>query len=127
MSKEPMREMVCINCPIGCNLKVYGDSEDSIRVEGNKCPRGEKYGRDEVLSPRRMVTSSIPLRKDEKTGIFEMVSVKTESAVPKGLIFQVLSEIKKVKLKAPVEVGDVILKNVSGTGIDVVATQKREQ
>lgn len=122
-----MRKMVCINCPIGCNLTVYGDNEDNIRVDGNKCPKGYQYGKDEVLNPKRMVTSSVPIKKDKKTGIYEMVSVKTESAVPKELIFQVLSEIKKVKLKAPVEVGDVILKDVLGTGINVVATQKRRE
>lgn len=126
MNREVMRELICINCPIGCDLKVYGDNKDNIRVEGNKCPRGEIYGKDEVLNPRRMVTSSVPIRKDEKTGIYEMVSVKTESAVPKELIFQVLSEIKRIKLTVPVEVGDVILRNVLGTGIDIVATAKKE-
>lgn len=123
-----MREMICINCPIGCNLKVYGDNEENIRVEGNKCPRGLQYGTDEVLNPKRMVTSSVPLREDENTGIYQMISVKTSEAVPKELIFSVLKEIKSIDLKSKgikkIEVGDILLENVCNTGVDVVATQR---
>ena len=123
-----MREMICINCPIGCNLKVYGDSEENIRVEGNKCPRGLQYGTDEVLNPKRMVTSSVPLREDENTGIYQMISVKTSEAVPKELIFSVLKEIKSIDLKSKgikkIEVGDILLENVCNTGVDIVATQR---
>lgn len=123
-----MREMICINCPIGCNLKVYGDSEENIRVEGNKCPRGLQYGKDEVLNPKRMVTSSVPLSVDENTGIYQMISVKTSEAVPKELIFSVLKEIKSIDLKSKgikkIEVGDVLLENVCNTGVDIVATQR---
>ncbi len=123
-----MREMICINCPIGCNLKVYGDNEENIRVEGNKCPRGLQYGKDEVLNPKRMVTSSVPLRKDENTGIYQMISVKTSEAVPKELIFSVLKEIKSIDLKSKgikkIEVGDILLENVCNTGVDIVATQR---
>lgn len=123
-----MREMICINCPIGCNLKVYGDNEENIRVEGNKCPRGLQYGTDEVLNPKRMVTSSVPLREDENTGIYQMISVKTSEAVPKELIFSVLKEIKSIDLKSKgikkIEVGDILLENVCNTGVDIVATQR---
>ena len=120
--------MICINCPIGCNLKVYGDNEENIRVEGNKCPRGLQYGKDEVLNPKRMVTSSVPLRKDENTGIYQMISVKTSEAVPKELIFSVIKEIKSIDLKSKgikkIEVGDILLENVCNTGVDIVATQR---
>lgn len=123
-----MREMICINCPIGCNLNVYGDSEENIRVEGNKCPRGLQYGKDEVLNPKRMVTSSVPLSEDENTGIYQMISVKTSEAVPKELIFSVLKEIKSIDLKSKgikkIEVGDILLENVCNTGVDIVATQR---
>ena len=124
--RNDMREMICINCPIGCNLKVYGDREENIRVEGNKCPRGLQYGKDEVL--KRMVTSSVPLSVDENTGIYQMISVKTSEAVPKNLIFSVLEEIKRIDLKKmgikKIEVGDVLLENVCNTGVNIVATQK---
>ncbi len=123
-----MREMICINCPIGCNLKVYGDNEENIRVEGNKCPRGLQYGTDEVLNPKRMVTSSVPLCVDENTEIYQMISVKTSEAVPKELIFSVLKEIKSIDLKSKgikkIEVGDILLENVCNTGVDIVATQR---
>ena len=123
-----MREMICINCPIGCNLKVYGDSEENIRVEGNKCPRCLQYGKDEGLNPKRMVTSSVPLSVDENTGIYQMISVKTSEAVPKELIFSVLKEIKSIDLKSKgikkIEVGDVLLENVCNTGANIVATQR---
>ena len=123
-----MREMICINCPIGCNLKVYGNNEENITVEGNKCPKGLQYGKDEVLNPKRMVTSSVPIGKDVETGIYQMISVKTSEAVPKKLIFSVLEEIKNIDLKKEgikkIEVGDVLLENVCNTGVNVVATQR---
>ena len=88
-----------------------------------------QYGKDEVLNPKRMVTSSVPICKNKETGIYQMISVKTSEAVPKNLIFSVLEEIKRIDLKKmgikKIEVGDVLLENVCNTGADIVATQRK--
>ena len=115
MSK--VKEMVCIVCPNSCSLKVYIDGRRIIKVEGNLCPRGEKYARQELTAPRRMVFSVLKV----KNGDMPTVSVKTASPVPKECIPKIMKALSSIEVDAPVEVGQVILK-VCGT--DIVATRK---
>lgn len=114
-----MREFVCICCPMGCHLVVDDSDKENIKVSGNTCPRGKNYGINEVTAPKRMVTSSIKV----KNGKDDVVSVKTKEAIPKELIFDVLNELKGLEVNAPVSIGDVIIKNVLNTGIDIVASR----
>ena len=112
------RELICIQCPMGCPLKVTVDG-DSVTVTGNTCPRGAVYGKKEVTNPTRTVTSTARVEGGE----IPRVSVKTATDVPKGKIRDVMTEIRALLLKAPVRIGDVVLSNVAGTGADVVATK----
>ena len=105
-----MREMICICCPMGCRLTVE-KTADGYSVTGNTCPRGKVYAIDEMTAPKRMVTSSVPV----DNGNYKTVSVKTSVSVPKTL--------GGVRLDAPVKIGDVVVKNVLGTGADFVATR----
>jgi len=114
-----MKEFVCICCPMGCHLVVDDSDKENIKVSGNTCPRGKNYGINEVTAPKRMVTSSIKV----KNGKDDVVSVKTKDAIPKELIFDVLNELKGLEVSAPVSIGDVIIKNVLNTGIDIVASR----
>ncbi len=113
------RELTCINCPMGCQLTVTIDGKD-ITVTGNTCPRGEDYAKKEVTDPRRIVTSSVPVRGSET----KRVSVKTKTDIPKDKIFDVMEVIKKTTVNAPIEIGDVVCENVCGTGVQIVATQR---
>ena len=79
-----VRELICIGCPLGCPLTVKMDG-DQIEVSGNTCKRGDDYARKEVLSPTRIVTSSVHVTG----GAIEMVSVKTKEDIPKGKIFEI--------------------------------------
>ena len=111
------REMTCIVCPMGCRLTVTKDGEN-IKVTGNTCPRGEKYARQEFTNPMRTVTSSVFV----DGGKISMCSVKTKDTISKSIIPQVLREIRATRVKAPVSIGDVIIPNVCGSGVDIVAT-----
>lgn len=110
------RELTCINCPMGCSLIATIDG-DKITITGNTCIRGEQYGKAEVTNPTRIVTSTIKVDNNQR------VSCKTEKAIPKDKIFEVMEEIKKTRAKAPVLIGDVLIENVANTGINVVATK----
>ena len=112
------RELICIGCPLGCPLTVRVDG-DNVDVSGNTCKRGDDYARKEVLSPTRIVTSSVHV----KGGELEMVSVKTKEDIPKGKIFEIMDEIRKITVNAPVSIGDVVIENAAGTGIPVIATK----
>lgn len=113
------REMICINCPMGCRLTVDDTDKANVKVTGNTCPRGVTYAVNEVNSPKRMVTGSVKVNG----GTIAMCSVKTREAIPKQLIFDALREINKVQLTAPVAIGDVVIANVCNCGVDVIATK----
>ena len=116
------KEITCIVCPIGCKIMVSQEG-DQVTVDGNKCRRGQEYARSEALDPRRVTTTSVLV----KNGEWPLVSVKTTKPVPKKLVFQVLDEIRKQYVAAPVICGQVLLENVCKTGIDVVATKTVEK
>ncbi|WP_349945794.1 DUF1667 domain-containing protein [Lacrimispora sp. BS-2] len=116
------REMICIRCPLGCPLTVRIEG-DQVEVTGNSCSRGEEYGKKEVLSPTRVVTSSVRVIG----GDLEMVPVKTKQDIPKDKIFACMEEIRKVEISAPVLIGDVIIPDCAGTGVSIVATRNIEK
>lgn len=118
-----MKEFICINCPLGCHLVVDDSDKNNIIVTGNTCPRGKTYGINEILNPKRMVTSSVCVLNGENN----VVSVKTKEAIPKGLIFESLEILKNIKVNAPVHIGDVIVKNVLNTNVDIIATRNVER
>lgn len=113
-----IRELTCINCPLGCAIKVEMDGNTILSVTGNTCNRGEIYARNEVINPVRVVTSSVKVRDGEQA----VVSVKTKEAIPKDKIFEVADAMKNIILDAPVSIGDIVTSNVASTGIDLVAT-----
>lgn len=113
------RELTCIGCPLGCTLTVTMDGGSVASVTGNTCPRGDAYARKEVTNPTRIVTSTVRV----KNGILAMVNVKTASDIPKDKIFDCIHAIKDVTVEAPVSIGDVILPNVAGTGVDIIAAR----
>ena len=114
------REMVCIVCPMGCHLTVTRGDDGQVSVAGNTCKRGETYGAQEFTNPMRVVTSSVFVDGGE----MPLASVKTRGTVPKAKIGEVLGALTRVRLTAPVAIGDVVVENVVGTGVDVVATRR---
>ena len=116
-------EFPCISCPLGCPLKVETDQAGNvIQVTGNTCKRGEIYGKKEVTAPERMVASTVKV----VGGSAPLVSVRTRTDIPKGKIFDCMEAIRAAKVQAPVHIGDVVVENVCGTGVDVVATKAVE-
>lgn len=108
----------CIVCPAGCIIDVTLKDGDVVSVTGNTCKRGETYARDEVTAPVRIVTSLVPVVNGEKP----VVPVKTAAPIPKDRIPACAEALKDIKIPAPVAIGNVVLSNVCGTGIDMVAT-----
>ncbi|HDQ15358.1 MAG TPA: DUF1667 domain-containing protein [Sediminispirochaeta sp.] len=117
--KTATKDMVCIVCPIGCRLKVSQTGEE-VRVEGNRCPRGEVYGREEILAPKRTVTATCTVI----SGRHRRLPVKTDAALPTEHIDSLLQEIYRLKIEAPVEAGQVLLENFKDTGVNLVAGRR---
>ncbi|GAA0121023.1 MAG: DUF1667 domain-containing protein [Clostridium argentinense] len=112
-----IKELICIVCPRGCHLEI--DVDNGYKVSGNSCPRGIEYGVKELTSPTRVVTSTVKI----KGGIHNRLPVKTNGAIPKELNFECMKLLDDVEVSSPVKVGDVIIENVLGTGIDLIATR----
>ncbi len=116
-----IRELTCISCPLGCALRVEVDENGkAVSVSGNTCKRGEEYGRREVTAPVRTVTSTVKV----EGGSAPVVPVRTRGDIPKGKIFDCMDEIRLARVKAPAKIGDTVIKNVAGTGVDVIVTQE---
>ena len=113
------RQLTCIGCPMGCPITVTMDKGAILSIEGFTCKRGETYARKEVTNPTRIVTSTVRVAG----GVAPVVSVKTAQDIPKGEIFPCAEALRQVVVSAPVAIGDVVLRNVAGTGVDVVATK----
>ena len=114
-----VRNLTCINCPMGCALTVEMRGNEVVNITGNTCKRGEVYAQKEVSNPTRIVTSTVRV----SGGKSDMVSVKTREDIPKGKIFECVRALKNVEVQAPIRIGDVIVSNIADTGIDVVATK----
>ena len=113
-----MRELVCIVCPRWCRLQVH--EEHGCAVTGNSCPRGAEYGKNELLHPTRVLTSTVCIQG----GLHRRLPVKTTAPIPKELIFEAMDALNEVHLTAPVHLGQVVIPNLLGTGVDVVATRE---
>ena len=118
MGTVTTRELTCIGCPMGCPLIVTMEAGEVISVTGNTCKRGDVYARKEVTNPTRIVTSTVRVSGGD--------AVKTKEDIPKGKIFECVKALKSVEVPAPVHIGDVLVKDVAGTGVDIVATKNVE-
>lgn len=112
------RELICIGCPLGCMLTVEMEGTEILNVTGNTCPRGKTYAEKEVTNPTRIVTSTVKVVGGDRP----TVSCKTKSDIPKSKIFDVARALKGVEAKAPICIGDILVENAAGTGVQIVAT-----
>ena len=112
------RNLTCIGCPLGCAITVTMDGGNVVSITGNTCKRGSDYAAKEVTHPTRIVTSTVCVRGGP------MVSVKTAQDIPKEKIFEIMKYINALTVTAPVHIGDVLLKDIAGTGVDLIATKE---
>lgn len=113
------RNLTCIGCPLGCALAAETEHGEVINVTGNTCRRGDDYARKEVTHPARTVTSTVRVTG----GDIPMVSVKTAQDIPKEKIMDIMDCIRSIQAQAPVHIGDVLLENAAGTGVNIIATK----
>jgi len=117
LDQEPL-DIICVACPKGCRLEVHRENGE-ILVANAGCKRGKEYAAGEINDPRRMVASTVRVLH----GIHPLIPVYTQSPFPKGMISELLAEIRKVQVEAPIKYGQVIIKDALNTGIDVLASR----
>jgi CxxC motif-containing protein len=120
MSDRPVLDrLTCVLCPVGCELEVRKDKTGELDVRGSQCDKGIPFAVEEVLYPKRNLAMSVPVRGTAAT----MVSVRLSGRVPREMIFPILAEIARLRPEAPVRRGQVLIADVLGTGVDVIATR----
>jgi CxxC motif-containing protein len=110
---------LCIGCPLGCRLEVDAVDGEVVEVRGHSCKRGKEFAVQEYTDPRRFVTTTVRV----EAGRWPRLPVKTAASVPKDRVADVARALHELTVTAPVAMGDVVLADVLGTGVDVVATR----
>ncbi len=117
------RTFTCIVCPRGCEVTASLDDKGAIvSVEGNFCPRGEAYVTNELTHPMRQLTSTVII----KNAIYERLPVILSSEIPKDRMTEVMSALNGITVEAPVKRGDIVIADVCGLGVDVVASRSMD-
>lgn len=119
-----MKQLTCIVCPKGCRLTLVADTnaEGGYRIEGNFCAKGIAYALEEGTHPMRTLTTTVsisgaPLRR---------LPARTAAPIPKERVMDVMQAINKFTATAPVHIGQVLIQNILGLGVDLVATRDME-
>lgn len=118
-----VRQMTCIMCPMGCDLTVKSGEDaggEQFLVSGNTCPKGKEYAMQEMTNPQRNIATSVLV----KGGELPLASVRLNHTIPKDRIFDVMAEIRRQSLDAPVRAGQVVIADVLGLGADVIVTKQ---
>ena len=113
-----VRQLICVQCPLGCQLTVEYDGEHEPVVTGNTCKNGAMYGKSEVTDPRRTLTTSVKV-----AGGTVPVSVRSAQPIPKAVLKQCLEILHDTVLEKGSKAGTVVVPNILDTGIDIVTTR----
>ncbi|EGS31789.1 MULTISPECIES: DUF1667 domain-containing protein [Megasphaera] len=117
------KQMNCIMCPMGCLLTVTLTDGAVTDVKGNTCPRGEIYAHQELTNPQRMLTSTVSVQG----GVLALLPVVSKTTLPKGKILECANELRNISVEAPIKTGDVIVSNILGLGVDIIASRDMEK
>lgn len=113
------KHFVCVVCPIGCEIDVVHDGSKIISMEGNKCERSEEFVSQELIEPMRILTTTVRIQGSR----WVVIPVRTDKSVPKRLFPRIMRQLRRVKLQAPVNMLDVVVRDVLGTRANIIATR----
>lgn len=114
-----LKSFTCIECPKGCKIVVNFEGDKIHSLEGQGCKKGKLYAEQEILSPKRILTSTVKAQNLE----LKFIPVKTSAPIPKSKIFEAMNQIKKIVINKPVNIGEIIVKDFVVEGINLVATR----
>ena len=113
------KEIICTVCPRGCHIMVEGEGDTVLCVEGYSCKRGLEYASAEFAHPVRILTTTVKLAGVQS----DLLPVRSTAPIPKEKIFDCMEVIRSVEAALPVSRYDVIVRDICGTGVDIVATK----
>lgn len=117
------RVFACIVCPKSCKVGVETENGVITGIDGYSCKRGKNYVVSEINRPERMLTTTVRVRG----GKLPLVPVKSHKPIPKGLLFECMKVINSIETDAPVGIGEVLVENILGTGVNIIAAREIEK
>lgn len=114
-----MTELICIVCPKGCRIRAEKQADGSVAASGAGCEKGIMYAGEEMTAPARVVTSTVAV----EGALLPRLPVKSASPVPKSLVRDTVRALQSVRVVSPVRRGEVVARNVAGSGADFIATR----
>ncbi len=112
------KNFTCIVCPVSCSLTVYQEGENII-VEGNSCERGKVFGKNEFINPKRMLTTTVKVIGSN----LKRLPIISSDEIPKDRIFEIVQELYKISVEAPIKRGQTIIEDICGTGVNIIASR----
>jgi CxxC motif-containing protein len=119
VKKKEVRVITCIICPVGCIAKVTIENGKITEIEGLECPRGEEYVRRELEAPVRDFFTTVRING----AAIPVLPVRSTQPIPKDKILDCVLELANVVVAAPVEAGEIIVRNPLGLEVDIIATR----
>lgn len=116
---EKKHNLICINCPLGCRLEVIETDNGGWLIEGNQCKRGKIYAIKELTEPTRVLTTTVKVNN----GLLNRLPVRSKDSIPKDKIYDAMKLINQITVESPVHVGDIIIKDILETGVDIIASR----
>jgi len=117
------RHFVCVVCPVGCEIDVVHDGSKIISMEGNRCEKSVEFVSQELIEPMRVLTTTVRIQESK----WPVIPVRTDKAVPKRLFPRIMKRLRRIKLQAPVDMLDVVVKDVLRTGAHIIATRTMQR
>ncbi|MBR6822183.1 MAG: DUF1667 domain-containing protein [Clostridia bacterium] len=117
------KELICINCPMGCRLNVTIEDGSVTEVTGNTCPRGREYALKEAVDPMRILTSTVKI----EGAVHRVLPVISDGEIPLRQMFEAMAEIKKIDVRAPIKEGDIVLHDILGSGVNIIASRTMDR
>jgi len=113
------KHFTCVTCPVGCEVDVEVQDSSILSMKGNRCDKVKEFVIQELKEPMRVLTTTVRI----KGAKYAMLPVRTDKLIPKRLFTQAVAELASIDLQAPVHMSDVIVKDVAGSGANIIATR----
>jgi len=113
-------KIICIVCPLGCEIHLRIKEGRIEKIEGMKCTRGIKYAEQEFYNPQRVLTTTVRIKSDRLL----LLPVRTDKPIPKGMLRECVRYLAEIEVEPPIKIGQIIVTNILNTRANIISTRE---
>lgn len=113
----------CPRCEKACSLQIDFQGNELLAVNGHRCPVGIEFAESLFGPPHKIVSVSVSV----KGGVYPSVMARTARKIPPDKSMEVIREANRLVVEAPIRTGQVLARNVAGTGSELIAVRDVER